>query len=151
VNFDLADAAATDALGAALAKALADSTGLVIFLHGELGAGKTSLARALLRTLGATGTIRSPTYTLMELYQVRGREILHMDLYRLTDSAELHNLGLVDYPPERTLWLVEWPQRGGDLLPPADISIRLNVVGEARKAGVVGHSAAGKKLASKLA
>jgi tRNA threonylcarbamoyladenosine biosynthesis protein TsaE len=75
---------------------------------------------------------------------------LHMDLYRLSNSAELHNLGLVDYPPERTLWLVEWPERGENLLPPADISIALTVAGEARKASVVRHSKAGQKLVEKL-
>ena len=151
MNIDLPDAAATEALGAAIAVALESSvTGLVIFLHGDLGAGKTTLARQLLRTLGVGGTIRSPTYTLMETYRVNGRDLLHMDLYRLNDPAELHNLGLVDYAPTQTVWLVEWPEKGGDLLPQGDIQISLSLSGQARKADVVGLSELGQRLVSKL-
>ncbi|MES2488592.1 MAG: tRNA (adenosine(37)-N6)-threonylcarbamoyltransferase complex ATPase subunit type 1 TsaE [Pseudomonadota bacterium] len=151
MKLDLPDASATEALGAAIAHALKSAgSGLVIFLFGDLGAGKTTLARQLLRELGVTGTIRSPTYTLMELYSVQGRDFLHMDLYRLNDPAELHNLGLTDYPPAQTLWLVEWPEKGGDLLPSADISITLSVAELARKADVLGLSEAGRQLVSKL-
>ncbi len=148
---ELPDASATEALGAAIAQNLAASDGgLVIFLYGDLGAGKTTLARQLLRSLGVNGTIRSPTYTLMEPYRANGRELLHMDLYRLNDPAELHNLGLVDYPPDQTLWLVEWPEKGGDALPKADISITLQLAGQARKADVLGLSEAGRRVVSKL-
>jgi len=151
MRLDLPDASATEALGSAIAQALLSTgTGLVIFLYGDLGAGKTTLARQLLRELGVTGTIRSPTYTLMELYSPQGRELLHMDLYRLNDPVELHNLGLTDYPPSQTLWLVEWPEKGGDLLPSADISITLSVVEMARKADVQGLSEIGRLLVSKL-
>lgn len=149
---DLPDAGATEALGKELAAALSSTgqAGGVVFLRGDLGAGKTTLVRQLLRTLGVAGTIRSPTYTLMEPYRAEGRELLHMDLYRLNDPAELHNLGLVDYSPEATLWLVEWPEKGGDFLPKADISINLQVVGDARKADVSGLSEAGRGIVSKL-
>lgn len=152
MKLDLADASATEALGHDLAVALvaAGYVGGVICLHGDLGAGKTTLVRQLLRSLGVAGTIRSPTYTLMEPYRVEGREFLHMDLYRLNDPAELHNLGLVDYSPERTLWLVEWPEKGGEFLPDADISIELQVVADARTAEIVGLSASGKDIVSKL-
>lgn len=151
MRLDLPDASATEALGVAIAKAfLSINSGLVILFYGDLGAGKTTLARQLLRELGVAGTIRSPTYTLMELYSAQGRELLHMDLYRLNDPAELHNLGLTDYPPSQTLWLVEWPEKGGDLLPSADISITLSVVEMARKADVQGLSEAGRLLVSKL-
>jgi tRNA threonylcarbamoyladenosine biosynthesis protein TsaE len=122
----------------------------VIFLYGDLGAGKTTLARQFLRHWGVTGTIRSPTYTLMEPYCAGGRELLHMDLYRLNNPAELHNLGLVDYPPEQTLWLVEWPEKGGDALPQADISISLQLAGQARKADICGLSEAGRGIVSNL-
>ena len=121
----LKDAGATEALGAALARVLAARTGGVIYLQGDLGAGKTTLARGLLRALGVTGAIRSPTYTLMELYRTPAREVLHMDCYRLSDPLELHNLGLADYPTDRTLWLVEWPERGIGVLPPVDIVMRI--------------------------
>jgi tRNA threonylcarbamoyladenosine biosynthesis protein TsaE len=152
LNVDLPDAAATEALGQGLAAALS-STGLpggVIFLYGDLGAGKTTLVRQLLRSLGVAGTIRSPTYTLMEPYRTGGRELLHMDLYRLNDPEELHNLGLSDYSPDQTLWLVEWPEKGGNALPGADIAVRLEVAGQARKAEVSGLSEAGRRIISGL-
>jgi tRNA threonylcarbamoyladenosine biosynthesis protein TsaE len=138
VRLVLADAAATEALGAALAGLLARRAGAVLFLHGDLGAGKTTLARGLLRALGVSGAIRSPTYTLIEPYAVAGREVLHMDLYRLQDAEELHQLGLVDYPPEQTLWLVEWPERGAGRLPAPDISLSLSLAGDARNVDLTG-------------
>lgn len=128
----LADAEATTALGRSLAAALSDVSGVVVYLHGDLGAGKTTLARGLLRGLGVQGSIRSPTYTLMEPYSLEGREALHLDLYRLQDPRELHNLGLDDYPPASTLWLVEWPEKGANLLPAADVSVRLFLDGDGR-------------------
>ncbi|HWU67473.1 MAG TPA: tRNA (adenosine(37)-N6)-threonylcarbamoyltransferase complex ATPase subunit type 1 TsaE [Stenotrophobium sp.] len=119
----LKDADATAAAGSALALALEARRGAVIYLRGELGAGKTTLARGFLRALGVAGAIRSPTYTLMEIYNVRLRDVLHMDCYRLADPLELQNLGLADYPSEQTLWLVEWPEKGVGVLPMADIVI----------------------------
>ena len=151
MKIELPDAAATEALGAAIASALEPSiSGLIVFLYGDLGAGKTTLARQLLRSLGVGGTIRSPTYTLMEPYRANGRDLLHMDLYRLNDPAELHNLGLVDYAPTQTLWLVEWPEKGSDLLPQADISIMLSTVEQARRADVIGLTEVGQRVVSKL-
>jgi len=151
MNIDLVDASATEALGERLAEAFSDIVGgAVIFLYGDLGAGKTTLARQLLRHMGVSGTIRSPTYTLMEPYRANGRDLLHMDLYRLNDPAELHNLGLVDYSPEQTLWLVEWPEKGGDFLPQPDISITLTMAEQARKATVRGLSEAGQGIVLKL-
>jgi tRNA threonylcarbamoyladenosine biosynthesis protein TsaE len=87
-----------------------------------------------LRALGVTGPIRSPTYTLMEPYQIAGREILHLDLYRLQAPGELLNLGLADHAPEQSLWIVEWPERGGALLPPADLRVRLTPREQGRQA-----------------
>ena len=121
----LVDADATAVLGARLAQVFAPETGGVVFLEGELGAGKTSLARGCLRALGVEGPIRSPTYTLLEPYEVNGRRLLHMDLYRVTEAAELLQLGLEDAPVAETLWLVEWPQRGAGYLPLPDLHVAL--------------------------
>ena len=125
----LPDAAATDALAAAFAASRPATA--VIHLHGDLGAGNSSFARAFLRALGVAGTIRSPTYTLVERYPLAdGREALHLDLYRIGDPGELEFLGIE--PEHVALWLVEWPDRGGDALPPADLRIALQIEGEGR-------------------
>jgi tRNA threonylcarbamoyladenosine biosynthesis protein TsaE len=129
----LADAGTTEAAGAALARATAARPGLVVYLRGELGAGKTTLARGWLKALGATGAIRSPTYTLVEPYELAGRSTLHLDLYRLQDPAELEQLGLLDTPPDRSLWLVEWPERGGERLPAAALDLSLRASGAGRE------------------
>jgi len=120
----LPDAERTERLGACLGRALRDA-GTVIFLRGELGAGKTTLARAWLQALGVSGPIRSPTYTLVEPYEIGGQHWLHLDLYRLNTPAELEQLGLADSPPEQGGWLVEWPERGGDFLPVPGVDLRL--------------------------
>lgn len=132
----LADATATAALGARLAQVFAPEPGGVVFLEGELGAGKTSLARGWLRALGVEGPIRSPTYTLLEPYEAAGRRLLHMDLYRLIDATELLQLGLEDAPISETLWLVEWPQRGAGYLPPPDLHVVLAPQASNRIAGL---------------
>ncbi|MFT4179770.1 MAG: tRNA (adenosine(37)-N6)-threonylcarbamoyltransferase complex ATPase subunit type 1 TsaE [Thermomonas sp.] len=126
----LPDAEATDALGARLAQTLPARA--VVHLHGDLGAGKSTLARALLRALGVTGTIRSPTYTLVEQYPLAdGGLALHLDLYRIGDPGELEFLGID--PADARLWLVEWPQRGQGALPAADLDIELTVAGSGRR------------------
>ena len=122
----------TDALGAALARAL-PAQPVVAYLRGDLGAGKSSLARALLRELGVTGAIRSPTYTLVERYPLAEGDAAHLDLYRIAAPGELEFLGL-DELREARLWLVEWPERGGSALPPADLEIGLSVQGGGRLA-----------------
>lgn len=137
---ELPDVQATEALGAVMARALKQRPGAVVYLEGDLGAGKTTLARGFLRALGVEGTIRSPTYTLMELYRAGAAEILHMDLYRLNDPAELHNLGLSDFPPDRAFWLLEWPQRGQGFLPRPDIRVCLAHAGTRRSAEITGLS-----------
>ena len=134
----LDDAEGTAALGASIARALAGRPGAVIYLEGPLGAGKTTLARGLLRELGVTGAIRSPTYTLLEPYEMSGRSLVHLDLYRLTDERELEPLGLRDYPPERCWWLIEWPERAAARLPPADLSVTLAHAGNGRRAELSG-------------
>ena len=132
----LADAAATEALGAAIAEALGDRAGAVVYLRGDLGAGKTTLVRGLLRRLGVAGTIRSPTYTLLEQYHAAGKNVVHLDLYRLSDPLELTNLGLADFPAHENWCLIEWPERGGPLLAAPDLEVQLSVSGAARAASI---------------
>ena len=119
----LADSAATEAAGAALGRALpTDET--VIYFQGDLGAGKTTLVRGMLHGLGHAGRVPSPTYTLVEPYEIGGRRLTHMDLYRIADPEELAYLGVRDLSG---ILLVEWPERGARFLPPADITVRLAV------------------------
>lgn len=141
IQLHLADAAATDDLGQRLAAHRPAHA--VVHLHGDLGAGKSTLARALLRALGVTGTIRSPTYTLVERYPLAdGREAWHMDLYRIGDPGELDFLGLDE--GAASLWLVEWPQRGGGVLPAPDLRIELAMEGEGRSARLLADTDAGQ-------
>ena len=138
----LPDVDATDALGARLA--MTRPAQAVVHLHGDLGAGKSTIARALLRALGVQGAIRSPTYTLVERYAVPGGEAAHLDLYRLGDAAELDFLGLDTLAAEATLWLVEWPERGRSGLPAPDLRVGLAIDGAGRRATLVPGSEAGR-------
>lgn len=123
-RFALLDPDATDALGRSLALCVVAPA--VVYLHGDLGAGKSSLARAWLRALGVSGAIRSPTYTLVERYALSdGGEAVHLDLYRIGSGGELEFLGLDD--ASAALWLVEWPERGAGGLPSADLHVRLTL------------------------
>lgn len=142
----LADAAATDALGAALARTRPARA--VVHLVGDLGAGKSTVARALLRALGVQGAIRSPTYTLVERYPVAGGEAWHLDLYRIGDPGEMEYLGLDGEAV--VLWLVEWPERGRGTLPPPDLTIALEVAGEGRDATLTAHSPHGDAWLTRL-
>lgn len=127
-TYALADEAGTLALGAALAAIL--RPGLVIYLRGELGAGKTTLTRGLLRALGHTGPVRSPTYALVELYVISGYILYHFDFYRFNQPEEWLEAGLDEHFNQSTVCLVEWPEKAGDLLPPADIDAVIEVVDE---------------------
>ena len=144
----LADADATAGLGARLARTLPQRA--VVHLHGDLGAGKSTLARAMLRALGVTGTIRSPTYTLVEHYPVAGGgTALHLDLYRIGDPGELEFLGLDG--DETRLWLIEWPERGQGGLPVADLDIALVVDGDGRRCRLLPRSEAGRAWLQSMA
>lgn len=119
----LADEAATLALGAALV--MGCSGGTTIHLRGPLGAGKTTLVRGMLRALGHKGPVRSPTYSLVETYELQEKTVHHFDLYRLGDAEELEWMGLRDYLTESALALIEWPERGHGLLPTPDLDVQL--------------------------
>jgi tRNA threonylcarbamoyladenosine biosynthesis protein TsaE len=132
----LPDEAATTAAGAALAQSLPDlgSRSLLIGLSGELGSGKTTLARGLLRSLGVAGTIRSPTFTLVEPYETSRGPVHHLDLYRLGEGArELEALGYRDIRALPGLVIVEWPERAGDGLGTADLGVALEHQAEGRR------------------
>lgn len=133
------------AIGAALARGLPDlgAAPLLLFLTGELGAGKTTLARGLLAALGVTGTVRSPTYTLIELYTLPRLTVVHADLYRLFDPDELEALGLRDLHAPGHLWIVEWPERGSHSLPPPDLELRLAIEARAHTVQVESTSERG--------
>ena len=138
----LSDPVATEALAAALAATQPPRA--VVFLEGDLGAGKSSLARAWLRARGVHGAIKSPTYTLVERYPLPAGEAAHLDLYRLAGAAELDFLGLDELAAEAALWLVEWPERGQGALPAPDLRVRLAVEDAGRRARLEATSPAGQ-------
>lgn len=146
LDIHLPDEAATLRLGEQLAAA--SSMGGIIYLQGELGAGKTTLARGLLRALGHQGTVKSPTYALMEPYVLGAKHIYHLDLYRLVDPEELEYLGMRDFLSDDALCLVEWPERGKGWLPTADMTIQLKIETSGRCAHLCAHTARGKALLS---
>lgn len=143
----LPDADATDTLGRTLATT--QPVRAVVYLHGDLGAGKSTLARAWLRALGVEGPIRSPTYTLVERYPVSGGEALHLDLYRIGGAGELEFLGLDE--TGTVLWLVEWPERGLGGLPDADLRIELVVHRGGRSARLLPESRSGRDWLARIA
>ncbi len=140
IMLHLDDAEATECLARSLARTA--PTPAVVHLQGDLGAGKSTLARGWLRALGVTGAIRSPTYTLVERYPVPTGEALHLDLYRIGDGAELEFLGLDD--TDAALWLVEWPERAGDSLPAADLHVALAIEGAGRRCELTALSPGGQ-------
>lgn len=143
----LPDEAATQRAGAALARSLPDlgRESLLAGLSGELGSGKTTLARALLRELGVTGTIRSPTFTLVEPYETGRGAVFHLDLYRLDGSvAALDGLGFRDLRGQRGLVLVEWPERAGAALGTPDLAIRLFLEGTGRRISFAAPTQSGR-------
>jgi tRNA threonylcarbamoyladenosine biosynthesis protein TsaE len=151
LEFDLPDSAVTESLGAALARAFPGSVGAVLYLRGELGSGKTTCARSLLHELGVSGIVRSPTYTLVDTYSVGDLNCAHVDLYRLRSSAEVEELGLRDLTGPNYLMLIEWPEKGGDAVPPADVDLQLQYAGESRVARLSATSEVGDGWLAKLA
>ena len=141
-DLSLPDEAATLRLGDACAAGAAN--GLALHLRGELGAGKTTLVRGLLRALGYRGPVKSPTYTLVEPYGNLRLNLYHFDFYRFNDRSEWLSSGFRDYFNAESLCVVEWPERAGDLIAPPDLEIHLRYQGEARSASLVAHTRAGE-------
>jgi tRNA threonylcarbamoyladenosine biosynthesis protein TsaE len=174
IELILPDAPATEGLGAALARAYeqdrragateADGVGgatggaadpdgaggAVVYLHGELGAGKTTCVRSLLRALGVAGLVRSPTYTLVEAYRLPALTCVHVDLYRLGGPEAVEELGLRDYLEADSLLLVEWPEKGRGALPPPDLELTLAYRENSRHARLEAGTARGVRWARKL-
>lgn len=134
----------------ACARPGADGAFAVLYLSGELGAGKTTFARGFLRALGVSEPVRSPTYTFLELYPAGSLTLLHIDLYRLHEPGEVESLGLREWAREQCLWLVEWPERAGGRLPLADMTLTFTVGPAWHDIIARAHSALGKAWLAQL-
>ena len=148
LEFDLPDEASTTDLGAALAELL-DGHGTV-FLDGELGAGKTTLSRGMLRAMGHTGAVKSPTFTLVEPYVIGRHKIYHFDLYRLEDPEELEYIGFDDFFEGEPLCLIEWPEKGLGYLPECDLLVELTRKGLGRSARIESKTKRGELMLTEL-
>lgn len=149
----LADEAATVDMGKSLANALQSvlsGQGIVIFLHGTLGAGKTTLSRGLIQGLGHQGAVKSPTYTLVEPYEHLEPATWHFDLYRLGDPEELEFMGIRDYLTPGNVCLVEWPERGAGILPGPDLDLTLSPEGEGRSLVLAPRTDVGHALLDRM-
>lgn len=135
---------AQEALGATLAGVCPPAC--VIYLEGDLGAGKTTLVRGFIRALGHQGAVKSPTYTLLEPYDLPGKRCYHFDLYRLGDPGELEYLGIRDLMQEEAILVVEWPERGQGELPPADLVIHIRYRTDGRDIQLEPLGEVGEKL-----
>ena len=142
------DAAATARLGAALAAGIVP--GRVLHLSGDLGTGKTTLVRGLLRALGVHGPVKSPTYTWVEPYTISSLDLYHFDIYRLSNKNEWIESGLREYFRPDAVCIVEWPERAGSALPAPDIKVTLKHEGDARRALLEACSPAGEAWLSAL-
>ena len=147
ITLALADEQATLAEGARFANTL--NAELTVYLHGDLGAGKTTLVRGLLQELGHHGKVKSPTYTLVEPYDVEINQskvqVYHFDLYRFIDEEEWEAAGFRDYFNPHAICLIEWPEKAGNIIPQADIDVYIEVEGEGRTIRYIANSKIGKK------
>ena len=148
ITLALSDEAATAALGAKLARIL--RPGMVIFLRGDLGAGKTTLVRALLHALGYHGRVKSPSYALVEQYESSGLHLCHFDLYRFRDAAEWEAAGFRDEFNGSNICLIEWPEKAQGLIPQEDITIALEILPHQRNATLSAHTPRGKECLTAL-
>lgn len=139
----LPDEDATLKLGGSLAAAATPP--LVVYLQGGLGAGKTTFVRGLLRGMGHSGAVKSPTYALVESYSLPSAQLHHFDLYRFSGPEEWHEAGLDELFAPDCLCLIEWPQQGGTFVPDADLTVMLEHNGEGRRCTLAAHTEKGKK------
>jgi tRNA threonylcarbamoyladenosine biosynthesis protein TsaE len=144
----LADETATVEMGRRLSQAV--KKGAVLFLNGDLGAGKTTLSRGIVQGLGHNGKVKSPTYTLVEPYELEDVSIYHFDLYRLGDPEELEYMGIRDYFADQSICIVEWPEKGIGFIPTPDISIEMAYDDQQRSITITAKSARGEKMISSL-
>jgi len=144
----LRDEAETLALAGRVYRAM--PSGGLVFLHGNLGAGKTTFVRGWLRAAGFSGPVKSPTFTLVEEYSFEDRVVYHFDLYRLNDPEELEWMGFRDYLRPNAVCFIEWPERGAGLLPRADLDISLEIAGTERIADIVSETAQGQEILARL-
>lgn len=140
----LKDEQATEGVGAQLAAAVAGQGAMVVTLSGDLGAGKTTLVRGLLRALGHSGSVKSPTYTLIEPYEMATGTVLHLDLYRLAGASDLEGLGLREQLDDTTLVLIEWPERAAGGLPAPDLHLELTRHPDGRALQAMAFTAKGR-------
>lgn len=149
LQLSLPNTTATEALGHGLAHACQGQG--IVHLVGDLGTGKTTLARGFLHALGHQGAVKSPTYTLVEPYDLLTTRVYHFDLYRLGDPEELEFLGIRDYLAEQpVICLIEWPEQGGELVPPADIEVHLQYADTARQCVVQAMTAYGSQVMQRM-
>ncbi|MBD2857902.1 tRNA (adenosine(37)-N6)-threonylcarbamoyltransferase complex ATPase subunit type 1 TsaE [Spongiibacter sp. KMU-158] len=148
MHWDLTDEAATVAAGQKFGTAVGD--GAIVYLDGQLGAGKTTFCRGVLSAFGYSGAVKSPTYTLVEPYELKGITAYHFDLYRLGDPEELEYMGIRDYFTENAICLIEWPERGAGVLPLADIQVSIVQHGSGRRLTLVANTARGRQIVCDL-
>ena len=148
----LKNEADTVAMGGQLAAAVKDEikSGIIVYLHGDLGAGKTTLTRGFIQGLGHKGAVKSPTYTLVEPYELGSWRAYHFDLYRLGDPEELEFMGIRDYFDEQSSSFIEWPEKGHGLLPKADLDLYLSYQEEQRVIEIKGNTSKGRELLALL-
>ncbi|GAA6204783.1 MULTISPECIES: tRNA (adenosine(37)-N6)-threonylcarbamoyltransferase complex ATPase subunit type 1 TsaE [Thalassotalea] len=147
-SFSLVDEQATVAMGKQIAKIVKSelNQGIVVYLNGDLGAGKTTITRGFVQGMGHVGHVKSPTYTLVEPYDLVNWQVYHFDLYRLADPEELEFMGIRDYFNENCCCFIEWPEKGNGLLANADITINMAYQGEQRLVEFQSHNTLGKNL-----
>lgn len=148
LTIEIADEAAMLGLG----KALASTAPLLrlVFLRGDLGVGKTTLCRSLIRAMGHSGSVKSPTFTLVEPYACASKNIYHFDLYRLNDPEELEFLGIRDYINDHSLCLIEWPERGDSILPKPDLDITMRISSKKRELSLQPYTANGEQACAHI-
>lgn len=148
LTFTLKNEDATVAIGTALADTLQQgfSQGIVVYLHGDLGAGKTTLTRGFVRGMGHNGNVKSPTYTLVEPYDLGKWQVYHFDLYRLADPEELEFMGIRDYFATNCCCFIEWPEKGSGLLAAPDITINIAYQNEQRSIVLNAQTPLGKQV-----